>query len=109
MNPETALSRNIRLAVNRTMRARLLDNEVGVDTAKGVRYGLGVGSADLVGCLRSGRVFCLEVKTPSGRPPTDEQTRWLESVRRWGGFACVVRSVNDALAALDRAEQGLSR
>jgi hypothetical protein len=106
MNPETALSRNIRLAVNRTGRARLLDNEVGVDTAKGVRYGLGVGSADLVGVLKSGRLFCLEVKTPKGRT-TSEQLAWLQSVHRWGGFACVVRSITDAIAALERAEQGL--
>ena len=105
MNPETALSKSIRLALNRTMRVRLMDNEVGVDTIKGVRYGLGTGSADLVGILKSGRVFCLEVKTPSGRV-RPEQNAWLESVRRWGGFAAVVRSLDDAVAALARAEQG---
>lgn len=108
LNPETALSRNIRLAVNKTKRARLLDNEVGMDQTTHRRYGLGIGSPDLVGCLRCGRVFCLEIKTPKGKPPTVEQLAFMRAVRLWGGFACVARSIDDALAALDRAEQGLS-
>lgn len=108
MNRETALSRNIRLAVNKTGRARLLDNEVGYAAAERVRYGLGVGSPDLVGCLRgSARLFCLEVKTPTGRP-TAEQLAWLRAARNMGAFATIVRSVEDALAALERAEGGAS-
>lgn len=106
MNRETVIMRNVRLALNRTGRARLVRNNVGVDAAHGIRYGLGVGSADLVGMLRSGRVFCLEVK--AGGRTTREQAAWLASVRRWGGFAAVVRSVEDAMAALERAEQGES-
>ncbi len=105
MNRETQLMQAIRYAVNRTGRARLMRNSVGYDAEARVRYGLGVGSADLVGMLRGGRVFVLEVKTASGRT-TSEQQAWLDTVRRFGGFAAVVRSVDDALAALERAEAG---
>lgn len=71
-----------------------------------VRYGLAVGSADLVGILApSGRFFALEVKTPQGRV-TPEQVQWAELVRRMGGFCAVVRSVDQAMTALERARRG---
>lgn len=71
-----------------------------------VRYGLAPGSADLVGLLApSGRWFALELKTPSGRV-TPEQTQWLSLVRRMGGFGAVVRSVDEAKAAVVRARAG---
>ena len=84
-----------------------------------VRTGLGVGSADLVGILRGaaqmhiaarfvGRFFALEVKQARGRA-SEEQQRWLALVRSFGGFASVVRSVQEAKAALDRARKGESK
>ena len=88
-----------------------------------VRTGLGVGSADLVGILQIdhittgggtriglnlGRFFALEIKTARGRT-TDEQDQWLELVRRRGGFAAVVRSVQEAKQALERARRGESK
>ena len=76
-------------------------------SARTMRYGLAVGSADLVGILRPGRFLALEVKTPTGRV-RPEQTAWLELVRRMGGFAAVVRSVDEAKAALERARNGES-
>lgn len=42
----------------------------------------------------------LEVKTPRGRP-TDEQLAWQATVRRAGGLAEIVRSVDQATAALN--------
>lgn len=105
MNRETAITRNVRIALNRTARCRIVRNNTGVDTTAGVRYGLGEGGADLVGILRGGRVFCLEVKVPGGRTrPT--QDAWLATVRRFGGFACVVTSIPEAMQALERAEAG---
>jgi hypothetical protein len=64
-----------------------------------VRFGLGRGSADLVGCL-DGRYIALEVKTPKGKT-SGWQDAWLQSVRDAGGFACVVRSVFEARAAVE--------
>lgn len=73
-----------------------------------VQAGLGTGSSDLVGMIRgSGRVFVLEIKMP-GEKPRPDQVAWLSLVRRWGGFACVVRSPEEALAAVDRACRGES-
>lgn len=104
MNRETVLTHNIRIAVNRTGRARLVRNNVGVDSVRGVRYGLGVGSPDLVGLIvGSGRAFALEVKTERGKP-TKEQLAWLAAFRKAGGHGAIVRSVEDALTELDLAE-----
>lgn len=69
-------------------------------------FGLAVGSADLVGVLApSGRLIALECKTPAGRL-RPEQRSWLAVVRRFGGFAAVVRSVEEALKAIERARRG---
>jgi hypothetical protein len=47
------------------------------------------------------------VKTPEGRL-TEHQARFLERVRQHGGFASVVRNVEEARAALRRAREGAS-
>lgn len=82
------------------------------------RAGLSVnGASDLIGVLTIatstarggplGRFIAFEVKSPRGavRP---EQTMFLDLVRRMGGFAAVVRSEAEAVAALDRARRGES-
>ena len=72
-----------------------------------VRYGLCVGSSDLIGILGpAGRMIALEVKVPGGAP-TDEQTRFLERVRSHGGFASVVHSVTEVRATIARARAGM--
>jgi|WetSurMetagenome_2_1015567.scaffolds.fasta_scaffold632336_1 hypothetical protein len=65
-----------------------------------VKFGLGRGSADLIGCL-DGRYFAIEVKTQTGET-TKWQEAWLQSIRDVGGFACVVRSVDEARSAVAR-------
>lgn len=102
----------VRLALGKVKDLVLWRNNVGVAQhwngrdVEVVRYGLTNGSADLVGILApSGRWFALEVKTPTGRLTT-EQAQWLALVRKMGGFACVVTSADEALAALDRARAG---
>jgi hypothetical protein len=75
--------------------------------SRGIRYGLGKGSADLVGIGPGGRFFALETKSPSGRL-TPEQVKWANLVRRFGGFCATVRSVDEAKAALVRARAGAS-
>jgi hypothetical protein len=105
---ELPLMRAIRAAIasEAPRRATLWRNPVGFDDQTKTHFGLGRGSADLVGLLHgSGRLIGLEVKTPSGRLKPD-QIAWLSVVRTRGGFAAVVRSVPEALAALDRACAG---
>jgi hypothetical protein len=98
----------IRLALSDEPGLVLWRNNTGVAEHRGarVRYGLAVGSADLIGCL-DGRFVALEVKTPAGRA-SPQQRQWLDLVRRHGGFAAIVRSVEDARAAIARARTGAS-
>ena len=90
--------------------------------------GLGTGSADVVGVVSVpvlapppylataiGRAFVLEVKLPADpskglRAGTlhKDQKRWLSTVRRFGGFAAVVTSVEEAVAAVARCRSGAS-
>lgn len=68
-----------------------------------VRFGLGVGGADLVSLIKGpGRGFAVEVKTPTGRM-TNEQECWARGWRAAGGIYACVRSVDEAMAALEEA------
>lgn len=64
------------------------------------------GFSDLIGCY-NGRFVALEVKADGGKL-REKQKLFLALVRRLGGFGTVVRSVDDALAAIDRASKGLT-
>lgn len=92
---------------------RLFRNHVGtVQDKQGRwhRFGLAVGSADLIGWQtvevtqdmvgqRVAVFLSIEVKSSKGavRP---EQTAWAETVARKGGRAVIARSVDDAKKAL---------
>lgn len=110
---ETTISKRIRVAVARTKLALVMRNNVGLavpygrDGAQPIRYGLGTGSPDLVGGLFAphGRVFCLEVKTATGRV-SDEQKCWHAAARKRGWFVAVVRTPEEAVAAVHRAIAG---
>lgn len=58
------------------------------------------GVSDLLGWTEGGRFVAIEVKAPRGRL-TDEQSAFIELVRRSGGLAGVARSVADARAILE--------
>jgi hypothetical protein len=131
---ETALLATIRDALAAQPGVLIWRNNSGkLQDARGrwVTYGLGVGSADLVGAVnvggtpendcrehmfskpypcpqctpRSARFFALEVKTETGKMRT-EQECWARAVRSVGGFCATVRSLDEALAALQRCRQG---
>lgn len=102
---ETAILRAIHEAIALSGRALLWRNNTGVANYNGTRvvYGLGIGGADLVGILRpSGRGFALEVKTATGRL-SPEQKAWHRAWVGAGGFVACVRSVGEALKALEEA------
>ena len=119
-NETRAITRPIEAALNRLPGVRVARNNTGAlrdATGRLVVFGLGVGSADLVGiCLMPpryccdsahGRVFCLEVKL-AGKKPRPDQARWARVVRSLGGFCCVVTSVDEAIAAVARCRAGAS-
>ena len=103
---EREIQQAIRLAVQGPDLV-LWRNNVGhgvLSDGRHIDYGLAVGSADLIGVC-AGRFFALEVKSERGRV-SDDQQRWCALVRSKGGFAAVVRSVEDALAAVERCRKG---
>lgn len=93
---------------------RMVSNKGGTVMLAGARplhAGLCKGSSDVIGWTpvvitpdmvgKTVAVFtALELKTP-GVATTDEQRRFVEAVRAGGGFAQVVRSVDEGLAALN--------
>ena len=106
---ESEIQAAIRAALGALPDVCLWRNHVGQlrdESGRVHRFGLSVGSADLVGVLApSGRLIALECKSATGRL-RPEQRAWLDVVRRFGGFACVVRSADEALAAVERARNG---
>lgn len=99
---EPDLMRSIMLALSEDGHAVFRANVGLFFTADGrpVKTGLPVGFSDLFG-HRAGdaRAFYLEVKTPKGRA-TPQQLAFVESMRRRGAIAAVVRSVEEARQAV---------
>ena len=115
---ETDLQQRIRLALGTRPDVRLFRNNTGTlpdpRTGRPVQFGLARGSADLIGYRtvtitpdmvgQQVAVFTsLEVKTPTGRI-RPEQTNWLHTIKRAGGIAAIVRSVDDARDAIDPSD-----
>jgi hypothetical protein len=69
-----------------------LKNEVGVP----VRFGLEVGSSDLIGMTPTGQFLAIETKR-IGEKATKPQRLWIAAVIKQGGRAGVARSPQDAL------------
>lgn len=113
MQAESTITRAIRVALCKTGRVRVVPNKIVAlayvkhgDEFFPVGWAGGPeGSPDLWGVLRSGRAFCIETKTATGRT-RDRQHLWHQAARKWGIFVAVCRSVDDALRALERAEGG---
>ncbi len=102
MKAETILQARIRAVLCKLgSPIRLFRNNVGSypDPNGGkqwITYGLGKGSADLIGLIvGSGRFLGVEIKTATGRQ-SDEQKAWQRTIQSYGGIAVVLRSVAEA-------------
>lgn len=86
----------------------VLRNTVGFTLymGRGITYGLGKGSADLV-CIVPplGRWLCVETKRPKGGKLTPEQEKWLADVRRFGAVSGVATCPEEALELLAEARK----
>lgn len=87
-----------------------------------MRFGLGIGSADIVGTVlriardehgfetgRYAQAFGLEVKPPDGTTHhglSPEQVSWAEAQRRKGWVVETVNSIAEAVAVVDRIRSG---
>lgn len=89
---------------------RYADGSIRLYNARPLHAGLHSGAADLIGWAseiigpshvgyRVGRFLSIEVKSSTGRP-SDAQENWHRQVRRAGGNAMIVRSVEDAIRRL---------
>ena len=111
MNPETKIMNTILMALSKAgcllfrnesagaWVGKVLHkdaNQVTLTDARMIRFGLAVGSADIIGIAPCGRFLAIEIKTSKGRP-TKEQLRFIEAVNNAGGIAGIARSVEDAL------------
>ena len=67
------------------------------DNGARTRYGLGLGSADLVGCYK-GRFIAIEVKATTGQ--SDAQVCWQRAVERAGGLYVLAYDVETAVRAV---------
>ena len=108
MNRETPLMQRIQEAVN-TLKvdgqyvARVRRNTVGFDAATRQKYGMGIGSPDLLGVLiGSGRALGIEVKTATGRL-TKEQKAYGEWMLRSGAVWFCSRDPEHSRAEVMRA------
>lgn len=64
------------------------------------------GLPDIVAIDRKGRMVGLEVKRPKIGKVTELQRRTLENINLGGGYAVVVRSLEDAMDAMIDSEAG---
>lgn len=70
-------------------------------SARRMFRGAPAGTPDILGVLPGGRLFGLEAKTARGRV-RPSQSAWHATAERHGVLVAVVRSVSEALAAVDR-------
>lgn len=94
----------IQLAANK-YHCTLFRNQVGMlRDVRGipVRFGLAVGSSDLIGwtiCDAAAIFTAVEVKM-KGKKPTQQQQAFLDAVIKAGGIACVAYSIEDVKRAI---------
>ena len=71
-------------------------SQVTLTGARMIRFGLAVGSCDIIGIAPCGRFLAIEVKTKTGRA-TEQQICFIEAVKNADGIAGIARSVEEAL------------
>lgn len=111
MTSEKRIQNDIRLGLQQAFPELVLwRNNVGKadyvgpsGNSRSVLYGLGPGSADLVGVMGPrGRFVAIEVKRPGNKARPNQEV-WLELVRSNGGVAFVADSAASAIRQLGEA------
>jgi hypothetical protein len=107
---ESELQSRVRRALAELIGVRVYRNNVGVlkdERGQHVRYGLSVGSADLIGSVTIATTrgpvavsLAVEVKRP-GCKPTPEQVAWLSDKEAAGWIVGVARSAEDGVAIVN--------
>ena len=101
------LVKEILLACGARPDCRIWTNNTGVGRALNhdgiIHFGL-KGSADIIGILHSGKFLAIEVKTGEAKQ-SKEQIAFMNMIRRFGGYYFLVRSVEDAVTAINSVAQ----
>jgi len=99
-NSESTIMNSIRIALSETcicfrMQSGNFELKDGRHIISGVK-----GFSDLFGFRKSdGRIFFLEIKSPSGRI-RPEQQRFIDEMKNNGALSGIARSVSDALGII---------
>ena len=104
---ESAVQVTVRLVYGQADGFTVWRNNSGIAEYNGqkVRYGVGIGGADLLGLSPGGLFLAVEIKTATGRLEPD-QLRFLQLVYDLGGVACVCRSKEEAEKQVDGIRAG---
>lgn len=97
---EASVLKKVKHALETCGGVYVMRNNVGAGKRKGfyVKYGLDVGSADLVAIVAPyGRWLCVETKRPKGNEATEAQEKWLRKMRGYGAVVGVCRTAEEAL------------
>jgi hypothetical protein len=109
LEPESSVLKKVTEALWAYGGVHVMRNSVGLARhgARRVRYGLEVGSADLVAIVAPyGKWLCIECKRPKNSKESEAQTKWLEKMRRYGAVAAVVRSAAEVGPLVELARKG---
>lgn len=68
-------------------------------TGRPVKFGLCVGSSDIIGVCPDGKFLAVECKRGKGKA-TDNQLKFIQAVQAKGGRAGVARCAEDAVAIM---------
>jgi hypothetical protein len=75
-----------------------------LDREHKIKFGI-LGGSDIIGILApTGRWFCAEVKTGKAQP-RKQQNYFRAAIEAYGGYYCVVRSVDDLIANIHNARK----
>jgi len=96
----------VRLALGARTDCVLFRNSTGLaDTPSGskVRYGLCKGGSDLIGTVRpSGRMICIELKSPGGKL-SEDQKKFINLINLAGGYARTLQAQEKSAEGVERA------
>lgn len=98
MRSEANIQNDIMVAISQAG-GMIWRNNTGVlkdATGRPIKFGLCVGSSDLIGICPDGVFLAIEVKKANGRA-TEKQKTFVRNVIRQGGRAGIARTVDDAL------------
>ena len=104
---EAEIMRDIQLEATK-LGHRLWRNNVGTaktHDGRWIKFGLCVGSSDLIGLTKDGRFLAVEVKGPKGKP-TKEQTAFVEQINSMGGIGFVANSVESFKCKIANSTKG---